>query len=234
MHQVLWQRAIIEDVPVAGNPEAARGIEIALRAKGVIVDGEELISYRERIPFRRAGAESYGAVFSVTVLAEGRTVRRTVYAKALIAGFGLEGSRSAVAAQVGRLSLLGRWGIRVPRVYGYGDGTIYLAWIAGASFRPGIKARVDELARIAAVLDFRGAGPLDFLADLRIDPSGLPHYIDVGGDLGHIADGQPPKAGCPAWRRLLEALVHPERERADREYLEHYGRLSAGTLGGAP
>ncbi len=214
---------MIESVAVVGNPEAARDIETALRAMRIVGDSETLISYRERIPFRRTGGESFGAAFSVTVMAEGREIRRTIFAKAIVAGIGIEGARLVVRTHVRRLALLDSWGIRVPHVYGHGDGTIYQAWIAGHPFRSGPAADVAELARIAAILDGRGASPLDFLSDLRIDLADRPHYVDAGSDLGPIADGLPPRTDRPARKTLLGAFPEARHAEIEDAYLKHVG-----------
>ncbi len=202
MHKILGPRATIESVAVTDNAQASDDIDAALRARGILEHNERLVRYAERTNFRRTGGESYGAVFTVTAMSD-RLVRRNVYAKALVIGFGVLGSTLAVCSHVSRYHLLHRWGIRTPRLYGWGSGTIYQAWIAGHPCRPNGNVAVDELARIAATLDFRGARALNFLADLRIDLSGVPYYIDVGSDLGDIKDHLPTCTDYPSRQVLL-------------------------------
>ena len=221
--QTLWKRAIIENVPVPGNPKVLEEIEAALIAMGIVGGAEKFLDYFEERPFVRMGGESYGAVFTVKAWDPYvGPVKRTVYAKAIIGGFGEEGTALTVRTQVERLRLLSAWGIRTPRVYGHGNGTIYEEFVAGRALDPVSYADVGELARIAAILDFRGAKPLTFLSDL-LDRDGALYYVDVGCDLGHIADGMPPCAERRALASLLAAVPGRTGE-ARAAYGRHYAQ----------
>ena len=223
MVQTLWKRAIIEDVPVPGNPKVFEDIRAALTSMGIIGGTEKFLGYFEERPFVRMGGESYGAVFTVRVWDDYiGPLSRTVYAKAIIGGFGEEGTALTVRTQVERLRLLSAWGIRTPRVYGHGKGTIYEEFVVGRALVPSSYADIGELARIAAILDHRGAKPLTFLSDL-LDKDGALYYVDVGCDLGHIAHGMPP---CPERHALASLLAAaPGRaEEAKAAYEKHYAQ----------
>lgn len=225
---VLGARAIIECVRVAGNPHAEREVESALRWHGLLADDERLLAYAEERDFVRAGGESYGAVFRVeSEDRSGRTSRRTVYAKAVVTGCGQAATETAVREQVGRLKRLSGWGIRTPRVYGSGRGTIYLEHVEGNP--PDPARHLEELARTAAILDFRGAHPIDFVSDL-VERGGELFYVDAGSDLGHLAEGLPPNADRPARRTLLWAVAGKERPQAESAYARAYGQLARGAM----
>ena len=130
--KALGARAIIECVRLEGNPHAVQEVVSALRWYGLLAEGERLLDYVEERDFVRAGGESYGAVFRVEAAGRSdRTSVRKIYAKAIVTGFGPEASETAVRVQIGRFRLLSSWGIRTPRVYGGGRGTIYLEHVEG-------------------------------------------------------------------------------------------------------
>jgi hypothetical protein len=228
MHTVLWKRAIIESVPVESNPTALHDIETALRSRGIIAADERLIEYRELQDFVRAGGESYGARFRIRAMdRSGQVADRDIYAKAIVTGFGTEGTSKTVAEQVRRLRLLRTWGIRTPRVYGSGPGTIYEEFINGRPFAVEGWWDWEELAGVAATLDFRGARPINFLSDLMVGPGPHFFYVDTGCDLGHIVDGMPPAADAPSRRALLDAFPERLRPSLDKAYRMAYDRLSS-------
>lgn len=223
MMHTLWKRAIIESVPVEGNPNAWNDIVEALGAMGVVFPGETLLEYREDRDFVRMGGESYGASFTVTVKdAAKRFVVRPVYAKALIVGFGEAGTLAAIRTQIERLRILSGWGILTPLVYGHGTGTIYEEFISGPAPDPSGHPSLEGMARIAAILDLHGARPLSFLEDLMMDDRRRLRYVDAGFDLGHIQDGLPPDPDRPALRTLLTAAgdrAPSAAEAYERQYL---------------
>ena len=209
--RVLWKNAVIDSVPVEGNPAARTEIEDALRRLDIIAADERLESYREEAPFERKGGESFGAAFTVTVTtASGRTEHRSVYAKAIVSPFPEERAR----LETGRLRQLKSWGIRVPRLYGWSRGTIYMEFLPGnrdrlladlqdgCTTRPDRYVRLDELARFAAILDFHGATPLDFVLDLAVDAIGHWCYVDAGFDLGDVPAAAAPNPTKPALASL--------------------------------
>lgn len=217
------ERAIIDCVPVAGNTSAEADIAAALRALGILNAGDRLRDYRELRDFARAGGESYGAIFRLELVdGAGRACSKTVYAKALVTGFGAEAAEKAARSQVDRFRLLDDWDIPVPHVYGCGKGTIYQQYVEGGVPAPARHA--SELARIAAILDFRGAHPIGFLHDL-IDQGGDLYYVDAGCDLGALAEGRPPNPHQPAKRTLLAAFEGNARERVEAAYEGSRARL---------
>ena len=226
MLRTLWIRAIIESIPIAGNPSAWKEIESELRAKGIVANDDRLLDYQEERDFIRMGGESYGATFTVRVEGKSGATTRTVYAKAIIGGFGEEATAMVVRAQVERLRLLETWGIRTPHVYGCGKGTIYEEFISGKVPEPAHYPDLEDLARIAAILDCRGARPLNFLADLLEDGGGELRYVDAGCDLGHIEDGMVPRLERPALSTLLAAAGERAAE-AVSAYERQYQRVKA-------
>ncbi len=224
MLQVLGKHAIIGGTPVSGNAGARADVEAALRGCGVIAAGERMLGYREDSAFVRMGGESYGAAFCVTVEGRGGTVERHAYAKAIIAGFGVSQSRKAVVTQVERLRLLVRWGIPTPFVYGHDDGTIYMELLIGRPLAPMAHHDVEGPAAIAAILDARGARPLNFVADLMVLADGTLRYVDVGWDLGEVAEGNDPAADRPALRTLLAAFGPQRSSECAAAYAKHYAR----------
>lgn len=225
MVHTLGRTAIIESVPIDGNANLRGGIERALRACGLVEGTEKLLEYREERDFVRMGGESYGAVFMVRVCDDYVGVlERKVYAKAIIGGFGEVGTALTVRNHVERLRLLASWGIRTPRVYGHGKGTIYEEFIEGGTADP--RRHTDDLARIAAILDHRGASPLNYLADV-MDGRGEAVYVDAGFDLGNIVDGMPPNPARPAERTLLDAFPKEVRGAVEKRYSEARRRLTS-------
>lgn len=187
--KLFGDRAIIDCVPVTGNPEAHAHLQEALRRLGILTENERLLSYEEERDFFRADNESCGAVVRVEYsdrLVRTRTM--TIYAKAIVTGFGTEGTDLAMRTQVERLRTLSAWGIRTPRVYGSGKGTIYLEHVEGSAPDPVLHRK--ELARIAAILEAHGARPIGFPNGL-VDRGGELFWLDVGSDLGHLPDSRP-------------------------------------------
>jgi hypothetical protein len=184
--RTLCKNAIIDCVRVSDNPHARQDIEHALRSLNIVRPHEEFISYRENTPFVIKGGESYGADFEVQIKdAAGQMSNRRVYAKAITVPF----AEHYVERHVQRLTLLREWGIRVPLVYGYAQGTIYLAYIPSQWREFTDEQRfpyLNELTRIAAILDIHGAEPLDFIHDLLLDQEGNLYYADAGSDLSEL------------------------------------------------
>lgn len=223
------ERAIIDCVRVAGNPEAEKDIEAALRKYRILHGIERLAAYEELRDFARAGGESYGAVFRLAyTLGDNPPYERVVYAKAIVTGFGEAASEQAVRIQRARLYRLSSWHIRTPVVYGGGRGTLYLEHIEGHP--PDPVRHLEDIARIAAILDVRGARAVGFLSDL-VERGGELYYVDAGSDLGHLSDDAPPNADRPALRTLLGSVAEADRRKAQDCYLRHHELLL--TAGGA-
>jgi hypothetical protein len=223
---VFGERAIIDCVLVTDNPKAEVELEAALRRLGLISEREALLAYEEVRDFSRMASGSFGAVFRVETKDHRSTVqRRTILTKVITTGFGEEGTARAVDAQVKRLHYLSAIGICTPRVYGSGRGTIYQDFIDGAA--PAPANYPDELAQIAARLDFHGARPLNFLDDLVLRGGEL-YCVEAGSDFGAITLGLPPNPDQPARRALLDALPGTLRHQAETAYGHAIGQLRRG------
>jgi hypothetical protein len=188
-HTVFGERAILDCVQVSGNPDASEHLAYALRSLGILSERETLLAYEELQDFARASGGSYDAVFRLEYAdRRGAAGRKTIRAKAIVTGFGEEGTAIAVRAQVERLRLLSAWGIRTPRVYGSGKGTIYLEHVEG--ILPDPVRHAKELARIAVILEARRAQVIGFPNGL-VDRGGELFWLDVGSDLGHLPESRP-------------------------------------------
>lgn len=222
--KVFGERAIIDSVLVRGNYAAFEDLEAALNRLGILSCKERLLVYEEELDFVRKGGDAFGAVFRVESSDRlSRTRQTRVYAKVVVTGFGEAGTAIAVCSQIQRLRLLSAWGIRTPRVYGRGKGTIYQDFIEGSG--PAPSRYPDELARMAAVLDYHGARTLGFLEHF-IDRGGELYCVDAGCDLGEISDGRPPNEDQPVKRALLEACPGALCGRVEMSYDRERDRLS--------
>lgn len=239
--RIFWKNAIIDSVPIEGNPAAREVVDKALREMHIISADEKLIGYREETEFERRGAESYGTAFTVSIeKPDGRIESRMVYAKAIVNPF----PQMRTELEVERLRLLESWGIRTPRIYGYGRGTIYQEYLSGdwKSLLSRLKSGaipdcqrsyyLNEIARIAAILDFRGVYAVDFIRDLWTDGDGRLYYVDAGSDLGEVRESIPPNASRPARQTLVRYFSGTDLLAADEWYRHWYDRLSSDSLGG--
>jgi hypothetical protein len=225
--KVFGERAIIESIQTFGKPAACQELEAALRRFGILSSKEKLLNYEEEREFVRVDSDSFGAVFRVEASdPRGRTRRTWVYAKAIVTGFGEEGTAIAVRSQLEKLRLLSTWGIRTPRVYGSGKGTIYQDYIEGTEPVP--SRAPDELARMAAVLDFHGVRPIGFLHHF-IDRGGELYCVDAGCDLGAISESRPPNSDRPSLKALLAECQGALRGRVETSYERERARLGRPT-----
>lgn len=230
--------AMIENVPVEKNPRAKEDVKKALRGMNILAPDEKLISYREDEPFMRRGGESYGGVFTVRAKTpDEKENERQVYAKAIVAGVG-ETIKVATDHEMENLKTLSLWGIRIVPIYGYNreTATIYRKYLDGdwnaaidALQRGDIRGEersryLRELARIAAIMDARGAlMSQDFIRDLWTDKDGTLYYIDGGADLLKIG-GQSGDTNREQKRKLLQYFPN---DNLDAVYDEWYRDSSA-------
>lgn len=220
------------------NPNDIRvEIEQAARRLNIIKPEETFIDYEEFWPWERRGAESYGAAFTVVIATPaGKQLRRQVYAKAVVRGFGAEGTALYIANELKRLALLEAYGIPAPHIYGTEQGVIYREYLGGdwkatlgrlleyslpSHFR---RQYLDQLARIAAVLDTVGAQVIGhFLRNLWEDEAGKLYLIDGGEDLGHLDSNTPSTPHGRGYLALIQLFTSPDdRALVDQIYNKCY------------
>jgi nucleoside-diphosphate kinase len=114
-------------------------------------------------------------------------------------------------------------GVHTPTEYGPSGGVIYQVYVPDVVNQEAISRNsllLGELCHIAAVLDWIGWQPLDFLRDLRADAMHV-YYVDVGEDLG---DPGGMRLGI-AKKQLLAFLHEGQIGQAESLYERHWYNL---------
>ena len=128
-----------------------------------------------------------------------------------------------------RLKQLESLGIKVPKTYGVSGATIYQEFIVNDKSQEVIKGLrqtktlsekdkqlLDQLIKMAAILDHEGYRTLDFLGDVIFDADREVFlYIDFGFDLGDKGE----KASTSALENLIREFRN-HKEYIGQRYLE--------------
>lgn len=196
----------------AGLEATADNVEARLRAIGVALPNERIVRYRDLVPWRRAGGETFQAVGELEI--DGKGARRCV-AKALVS-FAMAPEQQ-VKVWSERRTLLQSKGVRVPHVFSEDKGTVYEEFIDDAldDVRPFGEAVIRSLGSVAGVLDGLRFAPLAFLGDLRVRGDDV-YYVDFGADLGGPGQSESRRA----WNELAASLGAEELAIAKAAYDE--------------
>jgi len=201
--RVFGEKTILDNI-LRRSASAEADIRNSLTKNGILASHERFRFYREIRDWSRAGAESYGAVFSIhfnvpMISMNGNPGVRTIYAKAICTGCGPDAMKQNVATRAKRIALLKKWGIPTPHLYGFDEGVLYSEFIPGApvqEFMSSLGVNNDEwtavlgqVFAIAATLDLHQAPVVDIISDLRVSSrSGKVFYVGSGNDLGDISN----------------------------------------------
>ena len=168
-------------------------LDEVLKKLNIINSNEKLLSYEEVEGWRVGGAETYIAFAKVRLRdINGNEYERPFIAKAIIT----TPIKEVVESWLRRREILQKMGVKIPKLYAYHSGTMYLEDIPYTAKEVLNEAEgekreilIRKLAYIAAALDTAGFRPLGFLRDLRSDGEEF-YYADVGEDLGEPS-GEP-------------------------------------------
>jgi hypothetical protein len=160
-------------------PLEAESLRYCLRKIHVLEEEEEATAYNDVQGWVRGGAETFIAIADVYV---GQEIR-TFVGKALVS-FAMTPS-DRLDVWLTRRQLLSSKGILTPKVFSAINGTFYEDFISDSLPNADRLSNtlLMDLGRMAAVLDYLGFRPLNFIRDVRVK-DGHAYYIDFGSDLG--------------------------------------------------
>jgi hypothetical protein len=166
-------KGITTDIVNKGITLDKKGITSWLRAKNLMNDQEELISFIDINPWIRTGSETYSNIFEFTT--DHKSLK--VFVKALVT---LSPEKSLKDWERRRKILLEN-SIPVSEWLWAGEATIF------EPFYPKTYLETNDfnkLLQIATIIDELGFTTLKFLDDILCDNEGNPFYNDFGFDLG--------------------------------------------------
>ena len=207
-----------------GDSQAER-LRIGLIRIGVMEESESLLGLRDQSAWHRGGGETFVADSIARIVDRSQKYstdapydERHVIAKALVS-FGTT-PEVMMSSWLRRRTILTSLQIPVPRLFGAFQGTLYEEFIEDELSPESLLVTevLEELGRIAAVLDRAGFATLSFMADLRRREKKL-YYIDFGFDLGE--PGNAPSSNAKS--QLESKLTHAQRDLALQSYNNYFG-----------
>ncbi len=186
----------------------------------VLKYGEVLLKYDDSAAWHQGGEETFIADCKIDYRSESGEIRsRHVIGKALVS-MSLPSER-LLQTRLQRRSFLSEKGIRVPELYWAQDGLILEEFLEESVPLDHVPQHVlQQIARIAALLDRCGFVTLSFLSDLRMKDDEL-YYVDFGFDLG-----DPSTTIVENARHTIESrLVEPYKSQCLRIYDEIVSRV---------
>ena len=173
-----------------------QGITRWLRSKNIVSDNETLSSYRDLMPWKRTGSETYCSTFEFSTEKQTKQINIKAFVTISPEKSLLDWSR--------RRNFLMRNGITVSNWYHQSGACII------EDFYPNTFEFYDfeKILTIGYILDQLGFSTLKFSDDIRGDKSGELFYIDFGFDLGEPSET--PKSN--AKNLLLRQFPHKKEE----------------------
>ncbi len=173
-------------------------LEHALRRRNLVRADEEFMSYKE-LPlkgdygWKRRGAETYTAAGRIEFRTTDSVKQREFVAKACVDE--CRKPDECIDDWLARKAVLDAAGIKTPAMYHREPGTYYeqhlpLSVAEALQQASGDKKKglIEQVARIAKVLDTRFTSPRDPVSDLRSDGNEI-CFCDFGEDLGGAGNG---------------------------------------------
>lgn len=148
------------------------GITSWLFTKNIISRDETLLNFKDLIPWKRTGGETYSTLFEFTTDKQ----KKQIFIKALVTLL----PEKSLLDWARRRDILFKNGIPVSRWYYHAEATIIEDFYPNTSD----KVSFENILNIGYQLDKLGFAALKFVDDIRADENGNPFFIDFGFDLG--------------------------------------------------